>query len=259
MKILFLTTFIICLICVLTLKVESFENNEVSGGFIKTCKNLKLSGSNLYSECKNAKGKSISATINLDGCITNKDGKLATGGSGFVKSSKKCALKGNTLKCQSKNKKGKFIKSSINIDKFVTNSNGLLKCGKITSKVGKAAKGKAPKGKALKGKAPKGKGLSGFAKTCTGLKFDAKKNTISAVCKNAKGKKVKASASLTKCVGNNNGKLVKGGKFNKSSKTCKMNGKGLLTCKSKNKKGKYGKATLDLNTILGNINGKIQC
>merc|ERR1712151_1233367 len=151
------TTFVICLVSVLSLTAKSFEFNEITGGFTKTCKKYSLKGGNLFAECKNKKGKFIAGQINLGGCIANKNGKLTFGGKDFEKFSKGCSFKGTTLKCQTKNKKGKFTPSTLNIDKLISNNNGLLQCGKVKGK--KAAAGKKAKKGGKKGK--KGKSAHG--------------------------------------------------------------------------------------------------
>merc|ERR1712032_1395731 len=90
--------------------------------------------------------------------------------------------------------------------------------------------------KGKKGKKGKGK-LGLFAKSCTDLKYNDKKFLLTGNCKN-KAKKVKASLDLKNCIANNNGKLVHGKGFNKSSKQCKL-AKSVLTCQAKDKKGKF--------------------
>ena len=103
------------------------------------------------------------------------------------------------------------------------------------------------------------KGPSNFAKSCSAIKYDSKKSILSASCKNKKGKKVKASISLAKCVTNKNGKLQKGKAFQKSSSKCSVKGS-KLTCKSvKNAKGKKAASTTDLNKFIGNMDGKLKC
>lgn len=264
MKILALTTFVICLICALSLSVESFENIELAGGFTKTCRKYKLTGGILSAECKDKKGKYIAGQINLGGCISNKNGKLTFGGKGFEKSVKGCTFKGTNLKCQTKNKKGKFVPSTLNIDKFVSNPNGLLQCGKVKGRKAGAAKkkkgGKKKKNGKGKGKKKKKGGkakLGQFAKSCTDLKFNEKKLTLTGNCKAPKGKKAKANLNLANCIANNNGKLVHGKGF-KNTKQCKL-AKSVLTCQAKDKKGKFKKASIDLNKFIGNMNGKLKC
>merc|ERR1711934_607923 len=242
MKILALTTFVICLISALSLTVESFEFNEITGGFTKTCRKYKITGGNLFAECKDKKGKYIAGQINLGGCIANKNGKLTFGGKGFEKTAKGCQFKGTNLKCQVKNKKGKFAPSTLNIDKLISNSNGLLQCGKVK---GKKAGEKGKKGKKGKGKKHKkgGKAKLGlFAKSCTDLKYNDKKFLLTGNCKN-KAKKVKASLDLKNCIANNNGKLVHGKGFEKTAKGCQFKGTN-LKCQVKNKKGKFAPSTL---------------
>lgn len=241
MKILSLTTFVICLICALSLKVESFENevNEVNGGFKKSCKSWKLSGTNLFAECKNKKNKYVKTNLSLASCVTNKNGKLAVGAD-FHKSSKGCTLdKKVNLKCQSKNTKNKYVKSSINVDSFVTNNNGVLTCANSRGVVEQKN--------------------NSYAKSCSKAKFDKKKFTLSASCKTGKkNKSVKSVLNLGKCLGNNNGALEKGKDFNKSSKSCSITGT-TLSCESKDKKGKYKKTSLDLNFLVANLKGKLSC
>merc|ERR1712151_979630 len=91
-----------------------------------------------------------------------------------------------------------------------------------------------------------GASYKNFAKSCSKIKYDAKKAILSAMCKNKKGKNVKASIKLGSCVTNNNGKLGKGKAFHKSSKKCQVK-KNMIKCQSKNKKGKYKNSSLDLN------------
>ena len=141
----------------LSLTVESFEFNEITGGFTKTCRKYKITGGNLFAECKDKKGKYIAGQINLGGCIANKNGKLTFGGKGFEKTAKGCQFKGTNLKCQVKNKKGKFAPSTLNIDKLISNSNGLLQCGKVKGKKAGAAKKKKAGKKGKKGKKRKRK------------------------------------------------------------------------------------------------------
>lgn len=296
MKILALTSFLIVLVSALSLQTESFEVNEVTGGFSKTCRNTKLAGSLLTSECKDRKGKWVSSSVSLDACVANRNGKLTSNGNNFSKSSKGCSLKKNVLSCQSKNMKGKYLKTAMNLDTLVTNNNGILTCGKVAGKRVVAAKGgkktaakkskpaskkigRRPSGKRVarkpaskkrgkktvakrnaKGK-PAARAAAGqrdFSKTCNKIRFNAKTNTLTASCKNRKGKRVNASLSLSKCVANNNGKLQRGAAFNKSSRSCSYKG-GNLSCQSKTKKGKYNKTSLNLNTIVGNDNGVLKC
>lgn len=248
MKILALTTFVICLITVLSLKVESFETNEVetTGNYSKSCKGIKLAGTKLNAQCKNKKGKYIKTSLNLSSCVGNNNGKLVAGSGSYHKSSKGCKVAKNVLNCQSKNKKGKYLKASLALNTFISNINGALKCD--------AKK----KGKVVKGAKKGAKGVSGFAKSCSKIAFNTKTAQLTAVCKNKKGKGVKAKLNVGNCLTNNNGKLAKGKAFHKSSKGCKLT-KSTINCQSKNKKGKYVKSTFDLNKIVGNINGVLKC
>ena len=160
MKIFALTTFIICLVCVLSLSTESFESNETQKDFQKTCKDIKFGKNKLTGSCKNKKGKFVKASLDLNTCIMNKLGVLTHGGKDFGKSSKNCKANkaGTTLTC--KCKKGKvYIKSSIKLDTILSNNDGKLQCDAIATKANKKAKGKAKakaKGKA-KRKAKAGK------------------------------------------------------------------------------------------------------
>lgn len=244
MKILALTTFVICLISVLSLKVESFETNEAEtmGNFSATCKGIKLSGTKLSGQCKNKKGKYVKTTLALNTCVGNNNGKLVAHSTNYHKSSKACKVAKNVLNCQSKNRKGKFLKASLSLNTFISNINGVLKCDKAAKKV--AAK--------------KAAGFSGYAKTCSKVSYNAKTATLTGTCKNKKGKGVKATLKVGNCLTNNNGKLAHGKAFHKSSKGCKL-AKSTINCQSKNKKGKWVKSSFDLNKIVGNINGALKC
>ena len=97
------------------------------------------------------------------------------------------------------------------------------------------------------GKPPKkaAKGQSGFAALCKKIKFDAKKNTITAECKAKKAKKVvKASLSLKAC------------KKIKSGKACKLSKTNVLSCKVAKKKKA---TTFALNKLIGFNGKKLAC
>lgn len=145
MKILALTTFVICLVCVLSFSMESLEQNQVEGNYSKTCKKMKFAKSTLSGECKNKKGKYIKTKVNLAGCVANSNGALKAGGKDFHKSSKSCKVAKNVLSCQAKNKKGKYIKTKISLDSFLSNINGALKCDKAKKAKKSSKKGKGKK------------------------------------------------------------------------------------------------------------------
>merc|ERR1712071_277727 len=149
MKIIALTSFIICLVCVLSFSMESTEENLVEGNFSKSCKGMKFSKNTLTALCKNKKGKfgKKTTSVSLTGCLANINGALKPG-KNFHKSSKACKVVKNVLNCSSKNKKGKYVKSHIKLDSFISNINGSLKCDKAK----KAAKGKGKKAAKGKGK-----------------------------------------------------------------------------------------------------------
>ena len=86
------------------------------------------------------------------------------------------------------------------------------------------------------------KGAANGLALCKKVKFDAKKNTISAECKAKKAKKaVKATIKLSAC------------KKIKTTKSCKLSKKNVLSCKGKKK------ATNDLTKLIKFDGKKLVC
>merc|ERR1712166_1337969 len=72
--------------------------------------------------------------------------------------------------------------------------------------------------------------------------------------------------NLRNCIGNKNGKLKKGGNFQKSSKECELLWRNPKTpsevwfeCKTKKENGKWTESMIDLNTIIEVVDGKLKC
>jgi len=115
MKIFALTLFVICLITVLSLQVESFEEKPKGKGKAKaakatgiaTCKKVALKGTTLTAQCGSKKTKN---SINLSKCKTFKN----------MGKGKTCKLAKNVIKC----KAGKF--NLVKLLKF--NKKGKLAC-----------------------------------------------------------------------------------------------------------------------------------
>merc|ERR1712166_635724 len=96
-----------------------------------------------------------------------------------------------------------------------------------------------------KGSKKTAKALTGF-NSCKKVTFDAKKNTITALCKAKKAKKAaKVTLALKTCK-----------KTIKSSKICKMAKKNVLSCKAKKAKKA---TTFDLNKLIGFNGKKLAC
>ena len=121
MKIFALATFTLCLICALTLQVESFEEGKPKrfkkskgfSGFTKACSSIKVDKkNNLSAKCKTGK-KSATVKISLAKCAKTK---------AIIKGAK-CSLKKSKFTCTIKK-----AKKSVDLNKIIGFSKGKLSC-----------------------------------------------------------------------------------------------------------------------------------
>lgn len=97
-----------------------------------------------------------------------------------------------------------------------------------------------------------------FAFSCKNLKLN-NDYSMSAECENQQGVLVKSQIDLNRCIGDDKGVLVKGSGFKKTSKNCKMNIYGKLTCRLVGNTQKGHLSDIDLNMYIENQNGNLQC
>jgi hypothetical protein len=134
------TLSIICILTVLFSLVISHKHKsrrtKTKGNFNASCKNTKLTGSTLSSECKMMNGNWMQTSVNLSNCITNRNGSLQLGGA-YDRSSRNCRLEGGaTLVCNSRTMRGNWRDSRIFLGGFISNIDGVFKgCGRATANV----------------------------------------------------------------------------------------------------------------------------
>merc|ERR1711957_260105 len=98
-----------------------------------SCKNYKLTGSNLQAQCMKKNQSWLNTSVNLSNCVVNNRGQLERGGA-YDRSCNSCTFSGTTLTCKCRKINGEYKTSNVDLNKFMTNSNGKFKnCGTATT------------------------------------------------------------------------------------------------------------------------------
>ncbi|KAL6901394.1 Cyanovirin-N, partial [Trichoderma evansii] len=105
----------------------------LGSGFAGTCDNISFTGnSTLQADCLEINGQRTTSTVDLNKCITNRDGNLvADKEGGFAGSCRNCDFDGDSdtdLSCECRDFRGDYWWRQIDLDTFVDNSNGNLTC-----------------------------------------------------------------------------------------------------------------------------------
>ena len=124
------------LIVLIGLSSSLRKRTQTKGNFSATCKNTRLNGSTLISECLTMNGKSVETSVNLSKCVTNNNGNLQKGGA-YDRSSQNCRLEGaSVLRCEALTSNGATNKNAkIDLNTFIANINGVFQgCGVAKSR-----------------------------------------------------------------------------------------------------------------------------
>lgn len=98
------------------------------GKFSQTCRDIKVSGSELSASCERANGGYQPTSINLNPYIENVDGVLKWQPKNFIETCKGTGVSGGSkLQAECKNREQNFVSAAINLDDHIANIDGNLR------------------------------------------------------------------------------------------------------------------------------------
>lgn len=127
-KVFLSVTMIFFLVCVNSLNLRKSKRD-----YHKSCTNMRVEEFVFKATCKNDKGEPVEATLNLDHCFGNSNGKLVFKRNGNVsKKAKSCVIDETMrLSCVLPDNNNEDKVAKFDLRDNLSNKNGSIKCDKI--------------------------------------------------------------------------------------------------------------------------------